>query len=163
VLEPATKPDFRTLHESSHQSPLELVELLPESLLHELPESDETDPESKAPPQWEPETSVAGSAAIPCIAPTAATASTTCRLPSSSVGVPEGDWIVSETPAAPDAYIQVSSLDRDREWTPVPAPDAFGPFDRTTQTISRINPVSTAKDPAARINAMISMSIVPPR
>ncbi len=143
------------------------MELLPESLLHELPESDETDPESKAPPQWEPETSVAGSAAIPCIAPTAATASTTCRLPSSSVGVPEEEWIVSEIPAAPDAYIQVSSLDRDRERIPVPipvpTPDAREPFDRTTQTISRINPVSTAKDPAARINAMISMSIVPPR
>jgi hypothetical protein len=76
VLEPATKPDLCTFNRPVHQSPLELVVVLPESVLHELPESDETDPESKAPPQCELETSVAGSAAGTCTAPAAATAST---------------------------------------------------------------------------------------
>jgi len=60
VFEPATKPDLRTSNLRSHQSPLELLELLPESQLLELPESDEL--ESNAPPQWELDTSVLASA-----------------------------------------------------------------------------------------------------
>jgi hypothetical protein len=60
VFEPATKPDLRTSNLRFLQSPLELLELLPESQLLELPESDE--PESNVPPQWEPDTSVLASA-----------------------------------------------------------------------------------------------------
>ncbi len=58
MFETATKPDLRTSNLRSHQSPLELLELLellPESQLLELPESNE-------PPQWELDTSVLDSA-----------------------------------------------------------------------------------------------------